>query len=213
MKSPQPNSPMKKFSVLLLLTCLAFLGCQTFPLGLTEAQWKALSPEQQADYQRQQSLLDEQRRLEREAAERTRQAEAAARAQQEQARIQLAYAHARYGDIVTVTIEGGLVAFSGRHQPYEPLRFDLVRGERREIEFVQQGRASNRTRADVRLTDDGNTFYLDESAQDRIALLSTGWDAGKTHSAKSVSDRGSRTQARALNITLKWKSLPGHPRR
>ena len=63
MKSPQPNSPMKKFSVLLLLSCLAFLGCQTFPLGLTEAQWRALSPEQQADYQRQQTAIDERRRL------------------------------------------------------------------------------------------------------------------------------------------------------
>ena len=61
MKSPQPNSPMKKFSVLLLLTCLAFLGCQAFPLGLSEAQWRALSPEQQADYQRKQTAIDERR--------------------------------------------------------------------------------------------------------------------------------------------------------
>lgn len=204
---------MKKFSAVLLLSWFTLLGCQTFPLGLSEAQWKALSPEQQADYQRQQSTLDQQRRLEREAAERARQADDAARAQAEHARIQLAYAHARYGDIVTVTIEGGLVAINGKPQPYEPLRFDLIRGERREIEFIQQGRASNRTRADVRLTDDGNTFYLDESAQDRIALINTGWDAGKTHSGKSVQDRASRTQARALNLTLQWKALPTHPHR
>lgn len=195
------------------LIAVVLIGCQSYPMGLSEAQWNALSPEQQADYTRQQSQLNEQRRREREAAEQARQAEEAARAREERARVQLAYARARYGDVVTVTIEGGHVAINGKHQPYEPVRFDLVRGERKEVEFIQQGRSSSRQRIDVRLTEDGHTFYFDESARDRIALISTGWEQGKTHAALNVQDNRSRSEARNLSITIKLKDLPGMPRR
>ncbi len=39
---------MKRLLLLPLLLAL-FAGCQSFPMGLSEAQWKSLSPEQQAD--------------------------------------------------------------------------------------------------------------------------------------------------------------------
>ena len=195
------------------LIAVVLVGCQSYPMGLSEAQWNAISPEQQADYTRQQTQINEQRRREREAAEQARQAEEAARAREERARIQIAYARARYGDVVTVTIEGGYVAINGKHQPYEPVRFDLVRGERKEVEFIQQGRSSSRQRIDVRLTEDGHTFYFDESARDRIALISTGWEQGKTHAALNVQDKRSRSEARNLSITIKLKELPSMPRR
>jgi len=195
------------------LIAVVLVGCQSYPMGLSEAQWNVLSPEQQADYTRQQTQINEQRRREREAAEQARQAEEAARAREERARIQIAYARARYGDVVTVTIEGGYVAINGKHQPYEPVRFDLVRGERKEVEFIQQGRSSSRQRIDVRLTEDGHTFYFDESARDRIALISTGWEQGKTHAALNVQDKRSRSEARNLSITIKLKELPSMPRR
>ena len=195
------------------LIAVVLVGCQSYPMGLSEAQWNVLSPEQQADYTRQQTQINEQRRREREAAEQARQAEEAARAREERARIQIAYARARYGDVVTVTIEGGYVAINGKHQPYEPVRFELVRGERKEVEFIQQGRSSSRQRIDVRLTEDGHTFYFDESARDRIALISTGWEQGKTHAALNVQDKRSRSEARNLSITIKLKELPSMPRR
>lgn len=200
---------------LLLLPLLAALlaGCQTYPMGLSETQWNALSPEQQADYTRQQAQINEQRRREREAAEQARLAEEAARAAEERQRVQHAYTRARYGDIVTVTIEGGYVAINGKHQPYEPVRFDLVRSERKEVEFIQRGRPDSRNRIDVRLADDGHTFYFDESARDRISLISTGWEQGKTHPALNVQDKRSRSEARDLTITIKFKELPGAPRR
>jgi hypothetical protein len=195
------------------LIAVVLVGCQSYPMGLSEAQWNALSPEQQAEYTRQQTQINEQRRREREAAEQARQAEEAARAREERARVQLAYARARHGDVVTVTIEGGYVAINGKHQTYEPVRFDLVRGERKEVEFIQQGRSSSRQRIDVRLTEDGHTFYFDESARDRIALISTGWEQGKTHAALNVQDKRSRSEAHNLSITIKLKELPGMPRR
>lgn len=200
---------------LLLLPLLAALlaGCQSFPMGLSETQWNALSPEQQADYTRQQNQLNEQRRQQQEAAEQQHKSEEAARAAEERQRIQYTYARARYGDIVTVTIQGGMVAIDGKHRPYEPVRFDLVRGERKEIEFVQLGRSTSRNKTDVRLSDDGNTFYFDESARDRISLISAGWEQGKTHGPLDIRDANSRSVASAITINLKFKELPGAPRR
>ncbi|NBR87243.1 MAG: hypothetical protein EB141_09710 [Verrucomicrobia bacterium] len=200
-----------------LLTLVAaaalFVGCQSYPMGLNETQWKALTPEQQAEYTRQQTAINEVRRQQREAEERARQVEAEAKAAEERQRVEFAYARARYGDVITVTVEGGLVAIGGKHHPYEPVRFDLVHGERKEVEFVQQGKSSNRNRVDARLSEDGNTLYFDESARDRITLLSTGWDTGKTSGPLSIQDRGSRSVASAITITVKYKPLPGGPRR
>ncbi len=199
--------------LLLALVGALLIGCQTYPMGLSEVQWKALSPAEQADYQRQQALIDEQRRQKREAEEQLRRETEAQLARETLERTQLAYARARYGDVITVTIESGHVAIHGKHQPYEPVRFDLVRGERKEIEFVQQGRSSSRQRIDVRLSEDGHTFYFDESARDRISLISTGWEFGKTHAALNVQDTRSRSEARNLSITIKLKELSGAPRR
>ena len=182
-------------------------------MGLSEAQWRTLSPEQQADYTRQQSQLDAQRRQQDEMAEQQRKSEETARAAEERRRVQIAYAHARYGDVVTVTIQGGMVAIEGKHRPYEPVRFDLVRGECKEVEFVQQGRASSRSKIDMRLSDDGNTFFFDESARDRISLISTGWDQGKTHGPLDIRDGNSRSVASAITINLKLKDLSGAPRK
>ncbi len=203
---------MKRLLLLPLLLAL-FAGCQSFPMGLSEAQWKSLSPEQQADYTRQQTQLNEQRRRESEAADQRRQSEEGARAAEERQQVQFAYARARHGDIVTVTIQGGMVAIDGKHRPYEPVRFDLVRGERKEVEFVQQGRSTSRNKIDARLSDDGNTFYFDESARDRISLISTGWEQGKTNGPLDIRDGNSRSVASAITINLKFKELPGGPRR
>lgn len=194
------------------LSALLLTGCQ-YPMGLSKTQWQALTPEQQADYRRQQYQIDEQRRREREAEELRRRQEAEARARLEQERIQTAYSHARYGDVVTATIEGGTVNIGGRPTPYEPLRFDLIRGERKQIEFVQQGRSSSRLLVDVRLSEDGNTFYFDEKANDRIALISVGWDVGKVSGPLSIRDPFSQSRAQEIRIGLQLKRLPGAPQR
>ncbi|MEW6305441.1 MAG: hypothetical protein AB1705_18345 [Verrucomicrobiota bacterium] len=203
---------MRGMIFVVVFAALGFAGCQ-YPMGLSKDQWNALTPEQQAEYRRQQFDIDERRRREREAEEQRRRAEAAEKARIEQERIRAAYAAARYGDVVTVTVEGGTVAFIGRPQPYEPLRFDLVRGERKQVEFVQQGRSSNRTMVEVRLSEDGNTFYFDEKASDRIALISTDWEKGRTHGPLTIRDAFSQSRASGISIALKYKPLPGGPRR
>ncbi len=207
------HAPAMKHLLLLALAAALLAGCQSYPMGLSEAQWKALSPEQQADYTRQQTAINEHRRREQEAADELRRAKEELRQEVERARNQERYARARYGDIVTVTIQGGRVAINGKHQDYEPVRFDLVRGERKEIEFVQRGRASARSRVDVRLSEDGHTFYFDESARDRVALISTGWEQGKTFEPLHIRDEAGRSLASNVSIHVKLKELPGALRR
>lgn len=200
---------MNKLLAVLSVSAFVLAGCQSYPMGLSEAQWNALTPQQQAGYTLQQNQLNEQRRHDQEASSRQLQAEASIHAAEERERIQFAYARARYGDIVTVTIQGGMVSLDGKHHPYEPLRFDLVRGERKEVEFVQQGKSASRNQIDVRLSDDGNMFYFDEAAKDRISLISTGWEQGKTHGPLDIRDGASRSVASAITINLKYKELPG----
>ncbi len=204
---------MKKLLAVLCLSAFVLVGCKTYPMGLSEAQWNALTPQQQADYTHQQTQLNEQRRHEKEASEQQRQAEAAARAEEDRRAVTLAYARARHGDIVTVTIQGGMVSIDGKHQQYEPVRFDLVRGERKDVEFVQKGKSTSRNKIDVRLSDDGNTFYFDEAAKDRITLISTDWERGKTHGPLDIRDGASRSVASAITINVKYKELPGPRRR
>ena len=155
--------------VCLLLALITLAGCQN-PMGLSKTQWEALPPEQQAEYRRQQTVIDEQHRKERaEAAERQKtidaelaarqQTEAAEQVRREQMRLESLYAHARNGDIVTVTIEGGLIDF-GKHAAYEPLRFDIVRGERKHIEITKQGNSHIKQLVRVRLCEEGNRFLL-----------------------------------------------------
>ena len=78
---------------------------------------------------------------------------------------------------------------------------------------MQQGRSTSRNKIDARLSDDGNTFYFDESARDRISLISTGWEQGKTNGPLDIRDGNSRSVASAITINLKSKELPGGPRR
>jgi hypothetical protein len=204
--------------VCLFLALITLAGCQN-PMGLSKTQWEALTPEQQAEYRRQQTVIDEQRRQERAAAaarqqaidaERAarQQAEEAERARLEQMRIEALYAHARTGDIVTVTIEGGLIDF-GKHAAYEPLRFDIVRGERKLIEISKQGNSHVKQLVPVRLSEDGQTFFFDENARDRISLINAGnaWEKGKKYESLTIMDKNSKSIASAISIHLQFRDL------
>jgi len=204
--------------VCLILALLTLAGCQN-PMGLSKTQWEALTPEQQAEYRRQQTVIDEQHRQERaEAAERQKvidaelaarqQAEAAEQARVEQMRLAALYAHARNGDIVTVTIEGGLIDF-GKHSAYEPVRFDIIRGEHKLIEITKQGNSHIKQLVPVRLSDDGQTFFFDENARDRISLINAGnaWEKGKKYESLTIMDKNSKSIASAISIHLQFRDL------
>ena len=208
----QENTQMKRITHFLMIAILS-TGCASrYPMGLTQQQWEALSPAQQAEYQAKQYAIDEQRR-QAEAARRAEQARIAAEAARaEQERVRQLYANARYGDIVTVTVRGGSIAYSGKRYPYEPVSFDLVRGERKEIEFRGRGLQTIATSYEVHLTEDGNTIYFDGSYRERVVLVNETWDRGQTYQpAGSKNDVG--VSIAGMTFFVKYKELPGAPQR
>lgn len=195
-----------------VVSLFVLCGCQ-YPMGLSKEQWTALTPQQQAEYQAQQNAIDEQRRRESEARHERELVAAAERARLEREQLEMAYAHARYRDIISVTVQGGYISFAGKAYLYEPLTFDILRGERKWVEFSQLGRHQNRQAVQVGLTEDGNTFYFDETAKDRLILVSEKWDEGRLYTPLRILDRHSQSQASGISIAIRYKELPGAPRR
>lgn len=212
LKEQQQFIAMDAKTIFSLLATLVLVGCQSYPMGLSKEEWEALPPEKQAEYQRQQTLINEQRRKEREAAEAQQRAIAEEQARQEQARLQAMYDHARYGDIVTVTIEGGKIDF-GKHYTYEPVRFDILRGEHKLVEFCKQGDSGVKDLIPVYLSDDAQTFIFDESARDRIKIINAGnaWQVGKKYEGQTIMDKYSKSIASGITIQLQYKDPRQRP--
>jgi hypothetical protein len=190
-------------------------GCQHNPMGLSDEQWRSLPLEQKAEYQARQTEIDVQRRA-REASEQLASARAVADSlRREQERLQTAYAQARYGDIVTVTVSGGMVAFQGKRSSYEPVAFDLIRGETKRVEFSRQGQSYAAAEIEMRLSEDGNTFVFDVPARRRFTALNDGsWATGARYAVPQLEGHESRSEAQGVKITIRLReTLPGAPRR
>jgi len=187
-------------------------GCAFYPLGLSKEQWTALSPEQQAQYQARQSEIDQANAQQAEA-ERARQEQLAAEAAaQEQQRLSALYQQARYGDIITVTIQGGMVAFYGKRYPYEPVCFDLVRGETKLIQIARQGQCYATTLIEMHLSEDGNTFYFDAPARKRFVALNNGWERGAEYHPPEIGSHDGHSEAVGVCIRIRYRPMPGDHR-
>lgn len=195
-----------------LLALFLVSGCEFYPMGLNEQQWKALTPDQQAEYRARQYEIDQENRRQEEARRAIEEREQRERAERERYRIAELYRHARQGDVVTVTIQGGLVAFYGKRHEYEPMSFDLVRGERRMIEFRRQGRGDT-TQVEVALSEDGNTFYFDYPSRRRYVLVNREWSRGEEYRPPEIRGNDGHSEAIGLTIHLRHKRLDGRPRR
>lgn len=121
--------PVRRPALLAALAVLLPLAaCTSYPLGMSEAEWLALSPAQQLEARQTQAELDAQdarrRAAERAEAERRAQAE-----EQERQRTWTALRHnARYGDIVQCVVSG-TADFRPGWRPIDRAGVSLVRGE------------------------------------------------------------------------------------
>jgi hypothetical protein len=190
------------------LAALALGGCASYPLGLNKAQWEALPPAQQAEYRAKQYAIDEERSR-RNAAEQARRVQAQQEAEeQECSRIADAYRQARYGDIITVSIRDGLLAFYGKRYPYEPVAFDLVRGETKPIAFRRQGQPHITTEILMHFSEDGNTFYFDFSSRKRFVAINDGWQRGRDYTRLDVGGHDGYAVGEGIRIGVKCRLLP-----
>ncbi|WP_417796493.1 hypothetical protein [Terasakiella pusilla] len=124
---------MKKVAPLALAGLLFGLsGCMTtYPLGFSENEWLALTPQQQLDARQEQARLDADKRRE-EQARKEREAEAQ---RHYQANIQKRYQTAQYGDVVQCILKNTVVDFKPGWRDAEPVAFNLVKGEQKAIEL------------------------------------------------------------------------------
>ncbi|ENM3782774.1 hypothetical protein V9N53_000002 [Vibrio cholerae] len=112
---------------------LLLSACASYPLGMSEAQWLALTPEQQYDAQLKQAELDRQR-------EARRLAEQQAREQalkEQQAQLKLARENAKYGERVHSELY-----FNKKWRASEPLALDLLANQ--PAQAVKQSTADGR---------------------------------------------------------------------
>jgi hypothetical protein len=194
------------------LLALAIAGCaHRYPMGLSEAQWSALSPQEQAKYQAEQYALDEQNRqaarAERAAREQAKRDEIAA----EQARVAQLYEQARYGDIVRVTIHSGHLDIHGRSRPAQPVAFEIAKGERKLVTLTQAGQVNQSFAFPVTLSLDGNTLTFDAGSSQAMVMVNTDWEKGQLYTSPP-SSRGGIT-LRNATFFVKLKDLPGAPQR
>lgn len=208
------------YILFLLILLVLFEGCATrYPLGLKEEQWQALSQQQQAEYTTKQYQIDEERRKIQEEYGRQKEREEAEAIRLEKERILQLYRNARYGDIIQVNISGGSIAFTGKRESYEPLSFDLVRGERKRIPFYHHDKHITYS-TDIWVAYDNNAFYFDvgddqkyEHSTDKIVILDNGrWDEGKTYHPKTL-DKTTDSQAQGIKFFVRYKLLPGMQRK
>ncbi len=162
--------------VFVLLGIWTLAGCISFhPLGMSNAEWDALSPEQKIEAREKQAQITARKKQ-----------AAAQQAAAAQSATASRYENARYGDIITVSITGGTMEIYGKRHEYEPIAFDLIRGEAKEIEIVRKGKSHAKNTAMVRLSEDGRTFYFDDKQSSKLVLVDQGWDRGKTYRIKEL---------------------------
>ena len=184
-------------SILVLLCLSIFSGCISFhPLGMSDSEWNALAPEQKMEAREKQAQLNAQKKKDKADREAAAQAASAKR-----------YEAARYGDIVTVVIKGGSMDIHGKRREYDPIAFDLVRGESKSIDIVRKGKKHTKDTAVMRLSEDGRTFYFDDEQRDNLRFIDEGWEYGKTYKIKELNNRN--TNPRDIEITIRYRPVEG----
>lgn len=197
----------------LLMSLLVISGCAApYPMGLSKEQWDALPPAQQAEYQAQQYAIDEQRRQKMEARREALAQEEKARMQAERERLQRLYTQGIYGDVVRVTVQGGYMQIYEDLCPYQPVAFEIAKGELKYVPFTRSGRIRQQINVRVRLSEDGNTLFFHDDSKELFTMVNTGWEAGQTYNLPRQGRYGHHTISDAT-ITVKLKEMAGAPQR
>lgn len=192
-----------------LLGLTALVGCVPYPMGVPKEEWETLPPAQQAEYRATQARLDEQRRVREHEERMLRERLAAETARREAELLRSRREQARQGDVITVRVQGGMVAFYGKRHPYEPVAFDLVRGETRRVVFRRLGQPNSTTEIDMHFSEDGNTFIFDAPARKRFVVLRDGsWERGAHLRVPEMGSHDGHSEAIGVTLTIRFKDLP-----
>ncbi len=197
---------------LLLLVILPLLvACASNPLGMSDEQWKSLTPSERKALLLEQQKYNEQQRLQR------MKADAEARQQQHEAemaerqRINSIYQNPMHGDLVIVNLFGGEYQYGKHKKRILEDGYQLARGEIKAIKLRLKDPKKDHYSSEtvyLQYTYIGNAVYLyldnpKYNVNARIALLKNGqWRCG-AHYKKDLKTSSKKLQ----NIKLFVKEV------
>ncbi|WP_029406857.1 hypothetical protein [Thiomicrorhabdus sp. Milos-T2] len=181
---------MKKALFILALFSLLTACASSYPLGMSEEQWKSISPqERQALLLKQQKYNEEQRVIRMKAAAKERELQLK-RDIAEKKRLDALYNNPENGNVIMVNILGGDYKSGKRHYNIMEDTYQIARGEAKQIELrLEESKKhynSNET-AYLVYAQHGNGVYLyldnpKYSSSKRISLLRDGhWACGSNY--------------------------------
>ena len=129
------------------------------------------------------------------------------------AAVKAIYDHPKYGDIVTVKIEGGRLKI-GEFYAYQPVLFELARGECKTILFRRKDQPQYFRAMLMDLSPDGSEFRLDcssgtDSFRTKIPA-DDNWKAGSPQIVEKEKNYLGRTvkQSEGMYISISYKPIP-----
>jgi hypothetical protein len=182
---------MKKWMFSFLMVLMVMLAaCTPRIYGVPEDRWETMSEQERIAameaYKARQEALRQQReeRARIRAMEKKAQlAREAEEARQRQMRVEAIYrGEGLYGELLRVTLKGGMLQFHGVHKPFHPVSFRIAAGEIKDVEVVSvRGR-----KARMAVHYDGSNLLLDETPKSRASKAirlpyEDAWETGATY--------------------------------
>lgn len=181
---------MKKFVLLISLT-LFLTGCMsTYPLGMSEEQWKSITPEERKALLLKQQQYEEEQRLVRMKAQAKERELQLKRDIEEKKRLQKLYNNPRDGNVVMINILGGNYQYGKTTKRVLEDTYQIARGEIKQITLhLEDPKKHYHSTEKVYLhyAQNGNGIYLyldhpNRNSSNRIALLRNGqWSCGSQY--------------------------------
>jgi len=178
---------MKKALFILSIFSLLTACASSYPLGMSEEQWKSITPEERkALLLKQQKYQEEQRAIRMKAAAKERQLRLK-REIAEKERLDTLYSNPENGNVVMVNILGGQYKYRKKVKNVVEDTFQIARGETKKITLTLEDpkkRYNTTETAYLHYGEHGNGVYLyldnpNYSSSKRISLLRNGkWNCG-----------------------------------
>lgn len=181
---------MKKILFIVALLSLLTACASTYPLGMTEEQWKSITPEErQALLLKQQQYEEQQRaiRMKADAEERKIQLK---QEMAERQRLERLYSNPKNGNVIMVNILGGTYQYGKREKSVLEDSYEIARGETKKIQLTLEdpkNRYNSTETVYLQYSLNGNGIYLylnnpNYNSSKRIALLRDGnWLCGSRY--------------------------------
>lgn len=194
-----------KISMLLIMLLAA---CTPRIYGVPQDRWETMSEQERISameaYKARQDVLRqrqaEQARL-REMEKKAQLAREAEEARQQQIQIDAIYrGEGLYGDLLRVSLNGGMLEIRGHHQPFHPVAFRIAASEIKEIEVVsKRGQRSHMT-----VQYDGSNLLLDETPHSHRSTAlhlpyEDAWEDGATYANRSTKGP---LEMKGVNVTV-----------